>query len=564
MLTPRLSISLLATLATAVTTLALPPQQLPLRLVPAHAPAPGQPDRTAPGSHSRLEPTAAQAVPVATADVIILGAGVSGIAAATELIKRNVSDILVLEARPEVGGRAYRESLTDPETGRTLYIEKGGNWIQGHGREQIAALADKWGLQTVQQNYGKRDFFDGKWSIDEDEDAPGPRGRWLEEGDEVLSFMSDFDDAMDRVRKYAKRRIKSEQVDISTRAGFSIKDWLPRSPLEKVYEWFHTDFTYAQPPELCSLHNTFSFSEEPEHDRLVVDQRGFKYIYEQELREALGTQDLTSDPRLRLNTTVSNIDYSADSPRIHTDRGTFVARKHVIVTFSIGVLQDNRVTWTPRLPNWKKEAIYTFGMALYQKIFLLFPRKFWRDTQFQLYADPEERGRYPLWQNLNHEGFFDGPSQGWATFVTNVDAEARRVGAMPDAEVKQEVMLKLREMYGDDIPEPLAMVIPRWDQDPLFRGSYSNWPLGQLDQHHSNLRQSVGNNAVFFTGEANSVGMFGYYQGAWSEGLHTGRVVSRCVNSARCPPHIVYEHIHTCEQDPIIRRSHLSSQPEDL
>lgn len=537
---PRLPYSLFCAVLAATPALSLPAQQV---LQPSFAPP------ASPALSQASEP------PVATADVIILGAGVSGIAAATELIKHNVTDILILEARSELGGRAYREKLHDPNTGRDLYIEKGGNWIQGPGREQIAALADKWELQTAQQDYGRRDFFDGKWSVDENESSPGPRGRWLEEDDEGLSFIPDFDETVHQVRKYAKRRVKKSEVDISTRAGFSIKDWLPRSPLERVYEWFHTDFTYAQPPELCSLHNTFSFSEEPEHDRLVTDQRGFKYIYEQELREAFKNDDLASDPRLRLNTTVRQIDYSHDSPRIVTDQGTFLARKHVIVTFSIGVLQDNLVTWTPRLPDWKKEAIYTFGMALYQKIFLLFPHKFWHDTEFQLYADPEERGRYPLWQNLNRKGFIDGPSMGWVTFVTNVDAEARRVGAMPDTEVKKEVMMKLREMYGDGIPEPLDMVVPRWDQDPLYRGSYSNWPLGQLDQHHSNLRQPVGSNAVFFTGEANSVSMFGYFQGAWSEGLHTGRVVSRCVNTGRCPQSVVYEHIRTCEQEAIISRA---------
>ena len=66
--------------------------------------------------------------PVATADVIIIGAGISGIAVARELaLEHNITDFLILEARPIVGGRAYSESLTNPKTGHVTKVEKGCN-----------------------------------------------------------------------------------------------------------------------------------------------------------------------------------------------------------------------------------------------------------------------------------------------------------------------------------------------------------------------------------------------------------------------------------------------------
>ena len=62
--------------------------------------------------------------PVATAGVIIIGAGISGISAARELaLEHNITDFLILEARPEVGGRAYSESLTNPKTGHVTKVE---------------------------------------------------------------------------------------------------------------------------------------------------------------------------------------------------------------------------------------------------------------------------------------------------------------------------------------------------------------------------------------------------------------------------------------------------------
>lgn len=103
---------------------------------------------------------------------------------------------------------------------------------------------------------------------------------------------------------------------------------------------------------------------------------GFKYIFVQEARELFG-QDL-DDERLRMGHTVKTIDYSAIGSEkakraglaeivVETDKGRFAA-PHVVSTFSVGVLQHQDVQWVPRLPDWKKEAIFTFAMATYQKV----------------------------------------------------------------------------------------------------------------------------------------------------------------------------------------------------
>ena len=50
-------------------------------------------------------------------DVIVIGAGFAGLSAATALAERNAR-VLVLEARPTVGGRAT--AFTDPATGERV------------------------------------------------------------------------------------------------------------------------------------------------------------------------------------------------------------------------------------------------------------------------------------------------------------------------------------------------------------------------------------------------------------------------------------------------------------
>lgn len=50
------------------------------------------------------------------------------------------------------------------------------------------------------------------------------------------------------------------------------------------------------------------------------------------------------------------------------------------------------------------------------------------------------------------------------------------------------------------IPEPEAFLFYRWSSDPLYRGSYSNWPASFFQEHHDNLRATV-DDRLWFSGE---------------------------------------------------------------
>ncbi|CAK9780397.1 amine oxidase [Cutaneotrichosporon oleaginosum] len=525
---------------------------------------------------------AAAASDVRHTQVVILGGGISGISLARTLTAHNITDFVLLEARDELGGRAHTATLRG--SAGDVVVEKGCNWIQGPGKEPIVALAKKWGLKTTPTNYSSAVWFEGLGV-----EADGERGRFLAP-EETDAFMLDYDDFIENAPGYSEWRSNNSLVDVSVRVATSIMDWMPVTPLQRAYEYWNIDYTFAQSPEESSFANAFAQEAgiANERDDFVVDPRGFKYIFVQEAREMFG-QKLT-DERLRLNTTVHTIDYSAlgngrdtggkdkdkgkgkggdkdgrreehkredktagttkpDRPEIlvHTDKGTFAA-PHVVSTFSVGVLQHQDVKWVPRLPDWKKEAIFTFAMATYQKIFFLFEKQFWGDSEFIMYSDPDERGRYMVWQNINAPGYFP-PGANNVLMVTATGAFGRRNEQMSDEEIVEEALVVLREMYGD-VPAPLDALVPRWTLDPLFRGSYSNWPLGALDQHHSNLGQPLGGaqSWLHFSGEATSADSFGYVQGAWDQGIRTAEAIVACF-AGDCPDATVYEAVTTCEQD---------------
>ncbi|KIK33540.1 hypothetical protein CY34DRAFT_813531, partial [Suillus luteus UH-Slu-Lm8-n1] len=91
-----------------------------------------------------------------------------------------------------------------------------------------------------------------------------------------------------------------------------------------------------------------------------------------------------------------------------------------------------------------------------------------------IYADMERGGpgRYPVWQSLDHAKFFPGSGLVFVTVTTVIEV--------------------LRAMYPNTtVPDPVAFYFKRWDADPLFRGSYSNWRPSFFPGYSENLRATV-------------------------------------------------------------------------
>ena len=84
-----------------------------------------------------------------SADVLVVGAGVAGLVAARELVKRGRS-CLVLEARDRVGGRTLTQKLGND------WVDLGGQWI-GPTQDRLAALARELDVPTFPQHHqGKK------------------------------------------------------------------------------------------------------------------------------------------------------------------------------------------------------------------------------------------------------------------------------------------------------------------------------------------------------------------------------------------------------------------------
>ncbi|KAI9461924.1 amine oxidase [Lactarius psammicola] len=487
--------------------------------LPRPVPAPDPHDVT--GALASGAPLARQAPDT---QVLILGGGVAGIIAARTLATQGITDFLIVEARDELGGRMRSTTFGAPD--RQLTVELGANWIhgtqeEGHPANPIFELALKHNLNAVKSDaHTSITTYDANGAVD---------------------YLDVLDNAMDAFTKLtiaAGARLPENLVDLSARAGYALIGQKPKTPHEIASEYYAFDYTYAQTPEQSSSllrPGNFTYNLDQggfsEEDLLSIDQRGIKYLIQAEAAEFL------KQSQVRLQATVATIEYSDSAVSVTLTDGTRLTAPYAICTVSLGVLQNDDIRFDPPLPEWKVEAIHSLTMATFTKIFIQFPQKFWFDTQFALYAD-SERGRYPVWQSLDLDGFMPGSGVLVATVTGDY---SKRIESMTDAQVQSEVMEVLRSMFPKvTIPGPMAFLFPRWLSDPLYRGSYSTWPASFVPQHPINLRAPLGR--LWFAGEAMSEKYFGFLHGAYFEGEATGAQIVECIKGQRCypDPHILY------------------------
>lgn len=445
--------------------------------------------------------------------VAVLGSGVAGISTAQALSNASILDFLVVERNDYIGGRLAHTTFGSKLDGTSYTVELGANWIQGLGaadtdapENPIWTFSKKWNISNTYSNYDSILTYDETGASD------------------FSHLLTEFDDSWDSAAMYAAGSILTENLqDTSARAGLSVAGWKPKQDMKKAAaEWWQWDWDASYSPEQSSFvfgitGDNLTFNQYGEDNNFVVDPRGFNAWLVGEASTFLNLSG--NDPRLLLNTTVSRIEHSDSEVTIHLSDGECISAEHAVCTFSLGVLQNDVVDFEPQLPLWKRESIEQFQMGTYTKIFYQFNTTFWpEDVQFFLYADPKQRGYFPVWQSLSTEGFLPGSN---IIFATVVDDESHRIEKQSDEQTRDEGLEVLRQMFPDvHIPEPVDFMYPRWTTEPWTHGSYSNWPVGMTLEKHQNLRANVG--ALWFAGEHTSAQYYGFLQGSWFEGQERG------------------------------------------
>ncbi|OEL23073.1 Polyamine oxidase [Dichanthelium oligosanthes] len=460
--------------------------------------------------------------------VIIVGAGMAGISAGKRLSDAGITDFVILEATDRIGGRIHKTKFAG------LNVEMGANWVEGVGGEQmnpIWTMANK----TLQLRTFFSDF-DGLSKNTYKEDGG------LHPEDFVKKRIERADEVEESGSKLAGTLHASGRDDMSVMAMQRLNDHLPSgpsTPVDMVIDYYKYDYEFAEPPRVTSLQNTqplSTFKNFGDDVHFVADQRGYESVVYYVAGQYLKTDKSGAivDPRLKLNQVVKEITYFPSGVMVKTEDNKVYRADYVMVSVSLGVLQTDLIRFRPQLPNWKIVSIYQFDMALYTKIFLKFPKKFWPEgpgTEFFLYASGR-RGYYPVWQQFEKQ--YPGSN---VLLVTVTDDESRRIEQQSDNQTKAEAVEVLRKMFpGKDVPDATDILVPRWWSNRFFKGTFSNWPIGVNRYEYDLLRAPVGR--VYFTGEHTSEHYNGYVHGAYLAGIDSAHILINCAKKNMCKYHV--------------------------
>jgi monoamine oxidase len=452
---------------------------------------------------------------MANHDILILGAGASGLSAAIDLAQAGAR-VSILEARERIGGRIF----TRHEAG--IPVELGAEFIHGLPPEI-------W--QPLQERGVKITEVDGDdWCV--------RRGK--------LSRCEFFSE-VDRILEKMDARSPDESFLQFLQRAFPNADDDPQ--LEEAKQWaigYVSGFNAADPAEV----SVQWLVDEMQADARIEGERAFHpangytsllEIFRQKLHEA-GVEIL-------LDTRAREIRWQQGRVQVIALRGPDVVTltaPQALITLPLGVLQARSpeagaVEFSPALPAEKHQALNLLVMGKVVRVTLHFRRRFWDDIRpaapgnskalsdmsFLFSRDP----LFPTWWTRmpDHAPILTG----WSP----AQSAERLSGQSQDAVVHLalESLGGILKVQAAELEQLLqAAYFHDWQSDPFSRGAYSYARVGGT--HAPRLLGAPIEQTLFFAGEATDVsGHSGTVHGAIASGKRAAPEILQMPAASRSP-----------------------------
>lgn len=415
------------------------------------------------------------------AKVIVIGAGVSGLAAARHLADAGC-EVVILEARDRLGGRLHTDrSLSTP-------VEMGANWIHGTEKNPISALATAVGAKTfVTDSDDKMKVF-------------RPGGKSVPD-DELDAAEARYQRVLDRIDDGIE-----EDADISLRTAIEARD--PAVFRDPLLGWVLTNETEGDQGAPADAISAYWFDEDgtfngPE----AVLPGGYDAIL----------APLAKGLDIRLEAPVTRISRTAEGVVVESAAGRLQA-DHVVCSLPLGVLKAGTVAFDPPLPAAHAEAIRRMGIGTMTKASVEFAEGFWaREPHYFGYV-ATTRGRWPT--ILNHTAI---TRRNVLTAIAT-GPYAELAGAMTPEALKADLLAALADLFGRKLPEPTGFVVSNWSRDAFAGGAYSVIAHGSTPADFATLAKGI-DNRLFLTGEHTDFTYHATVHGAYLSGLRTAKAI---------------------------------------
>ncbi|WP_245435364.1 flavin monoamine oxidase family protein [Microvirga calopogonii] len=405
----------------------------------------------------------------ANPDVVVVGAGSAGIAAARRLLASGLM-VTVLEARNRIGGRTVTRRFKGHP------VDLGAHWLHAGPINPLVKLG------RLRSEPLRRAPVNGHFYV---------RGR-LGTRTERAALDRAFDMADRAMAQAAKARDDQPAARVLP----------PMGPQGRRVAAIH-GLVSGRPLDEVSLHD---FPSMEYSDNLFIAGGLGAYVGR-----------LAHNFPVRLGTAVQGIDWSGEGVRIDTSAGTLQARA-VIVTAPMAVLQRGAIRFAPALPHAVAEAIDGFTQGVYEHVILHWPDSPFRGADRLASLTGTHRQPPGLLTRIDGTPFhFFELDQPAASSFDRRDVHAPYRYA-------REV---LAEQFGHRAIRNLSAVHgTAWRHDPWSLASWAVVPPG-LYAIRDVLKAPVGER-IWFAGEALSRAQWGTAGGAWEEGERAaGQIIAR-------------------------------------
>uniref|UniRef100_A0A914WYU0 Amine oxidase domain-containing protein n=1 Tax=Plectus sambesii TaxID=2011161 RepID=A0A914WYU0_9BILA len=397
------------------------------------------------------------------APIAIVGAGFAGLAAASRLISLGYNDVTIFEATNRTGGRVYPIAFADG------YIQLGAEYINGR-KNPIYEIARNLNVLEADNDEEEDDdpLENGILAAGDCTVSQNDRNAFTEFASPLMDKYESMAGQGDQTRSIGQlysqdyQRFLSNQRATDKKSVYDALTRLYRSSYEAEWSADWNDL---------SLLNYDQFdtgdSESEEHS---MNKMGYKAVL-----DFISTN--VSRDKIKLNSRVTNIDYSGNEVKIRLESGlqpkTFQA---VIVTASLGHLKKfARSLFTPQLSRTKLTAIDTLGFGSIGKLFLVYNQPWWSQNTETINILPVDGcttnspATDKLFTTFHPMAWNNNVLQGWLS-----GSAPAAIDAMSDDQVKTAVTGVFRRMLRNNtIPEPTRILRNKWTTDPLFGGTYS-------------------------------------------------------------------------------------------
>jgi monoamine oxidase len=221
---------------------------------------------------------------------------------------------------------------------------------------------------------------------------------------------------------------------------------------------------------------------------------------------------------VRLGWAAAEVAVSPAGVRVTAADGRAEEGSHVVVTVPLGVLKRGLPRFAPSLPPDRLAAIGRLGFGRFEKVALRFAEPFWREAGLpHLMVFPRDPEQWMVWA-MGLDAFGGGPVM--VFFVFHSAAE-RLAGAGADAWVRWALGM-LAEAVGRPCPEPSAVIVTSWADDPWTAGAYTHIPPGASPADADLLGEPVGGR-LLFAGEHTQSRRLTYADGALTSGIREAK-----------------------------------------